>query len=170
MLPKQQGRTIPASSRTGTSTVTGDASDPTSTSALLALLDGSLNGDNNDPQSKGRQGIIEQSANATVVPPSMDPALVSQRLRHAMSAVMADSSNTAGASGSSSKSSQYALAAEVLHDDEFAIALQLLQNNVIALCIRAGVPVAKLWPAEAVLLNMYALQVFCEDQVKKHLK
>lgn len=139
-----------------------DTSDPTSTSALLALLGGTLDSDNNDSQASGRQGTIERSANATVVPPSMDPALVSQRLRHAMSAVMADSSSTTG--------TQYALAAEVLHDDEFAIALQLLQNNVIALCIRAGVPVAKLWPAEAVLLNLYALQVFCEDQVKKHLK
>ena len=145
-----------------TSNGNGDTSDPTSTSSLLDLLGGTLDSDNNGSQAGGRQGTIERSANATVVPPSMDPALVSQRLRHAMSAVMADSSSTTG--------TQYALAAEVLHDDEFAIALQLLQNNVIALCIRAGVPVAKLWPAEAVLLNLYALQVFCEDQVKEHLK
>ena len=144
-----------------------DISSPTSTSALLALLDGLSDKDNNDSQASGRKDSLQRSANATVVPPSMDPSLVSQRLRHAMSAVMADSASAAGSSGSSS--TQYALAAEVLHDDEFAIALQLLQNNVIALCIRAGVPVAKLWPAEAVLLNLYALQVFCEDQVKEQL-
>jgi len=151
-----------------------DPSDPTSTDALLALLESDLN-DNTTNQERSLR--IEQTASTTIVPPSMDPALVTQRLRHAMAAIMADSSAaiTAGSASvsstsSSSKSTQYALAAEVLHDDEFAVALQLLQNNVIALCIRAGVPVAKLWPAEAVLLNLYALQVFCEDQVKQQLK
>jgi len=52
------------------------------------------------------------------------------------------------------------------NDDEFAIALQLLQNNIVALCIRAGVPVTALWPAEAVLLNLHALQVHCRGQLR----
>jgi len=51
-----------------------------------------------------------------------------------------------------------------MHLDEFAIGLQLLQNNVIALCIRAGVPVSQLWPAEALLLNLHELLVFCQEQ------
>jgi hypothetical protein len=47
----------------------------------------------------------------------------------------------------------------------FAIALQLLQNNVIVLCIRAcWCPVSKLWPAEAMLLNLHALDAYCEQQ------
>jgi len=50
--------------------------------------------------------------------------------------------------------------AEVMREQEerFAIGLQLLQNDVAALCIRAGVPVATLWPAEALLLNLYSLR------------
>jgi hypothetical protein len=56
------------------------------------------------------------------------------------------------------------LSSEVMNQDDFAIALQLLQNNVIVLCIRAGVPVAKLWPAEAMLLNLHALDAYCEEQ------
>ena len=59
-------------------------------------------------------------------------------------------------------SSQFALVVE--NDEEFAIALQLLQNNVVVLCIRAGVPVSKLWPAEAVLLNLYQLDQYCHEQ------
>jgi hypothetical protein len=52
-----------------------------------------------------------------------------------------------------------------MHQEEFAIALQLLQNNVIALCIRAGVPVNHLFPAEAMLLNLHALATYCQEQV-----
>ena len=51
--------------------------------------------------------------------------------------------------------------------DEFAIGLQLLQNDVVALCIRAGVPVAALWPAGAMLLNLHALWIYCQVQVMK---
>ena len=88
-------------------------------------------------------------------PSSMDPANVEQRVRHAVSAVIAEDQ---------SKTTHYALAAEKMNQDEFAIALQLLQNNIIALCIRAGVPVDKLWPGEAVLLNLQALHLYCEAQ------
>lgn len=42
--------------------------------------------------------------------------------------------------------------------DEFQIAWQFLQNDIIALCIRAGVPVGKLVSGEAVLCNLRALQ------------
>lgn len=138
--------------------------DPTSTESLLALLNATLDDtDGTPPGTRNNNAAgLEERANSTVIPPSMDPALVSQRLRHATAAILAEaSSNTA---------SQYKLSADIMHQDEFAIALQFLQNNVIALCIRAGVPVAKLWPAEAVLLNLFALQVFCEDQVKQCLK
>lgn len=90
---------------------------------------------------------------------SMDPQKVQQRVRHAISAVIAEDQ-------SHNCSTYYALAAENINQDEFAIALQLLQNNIIALCIRAGVPVAKLWPGEAVLLNLHALNIYSETQVQ----
>lgn len=58
----------------------------------------------------------------------------------------------------------------------FSIGLQLLQNDIVALCIHAGVPVASLWPAEAMLLNLQALWTYCCSQAtaqgneKKQLK
>lgn len=89
--------------------------------------------------------------------PSTDSHRVSQRIHHATAAVIRDDT--------SSTASEFALSPLLGDkDDEFAIALQLLQNNVICLCIRAGVPVAQLWPAEAVLLNLYALDRYCEQQ------
>ena len=50
------------------------------------------------------------------------------------------------------------------NNDEFTTAWQFLQNNTIALSIRAGVPVGKLFPGEAVLLNLHALQEYCQEQ------
>lgn len=88
--------------------------------------------------------------------PSMDSSQLSLRIHHATAAVLAEDA--------SPSSSKFALSAEVMHQQDFAIALQLLQNNVIVLCIRAGVPVSKLWPAEAVLLNLYQLDQYCQEQ------
>ena len=51
--------------------------------------------------------------------------------------------------------------------DKFTIGLQLLQNNIIALSIQAGVPVANLWPAEAMLLNLFSLKLYCLNQIEK---
>jgi hypothetical protein len=51
------------------------------------------------------------------------------------------------------------------NDDQFSIALQLLQNNVVSLCVRAGVPVDRLWPAEAILLNLHALWEHCQTNI-----
>jgi hypothetical protein len=128
-----------------------------STSSLLSLMDGSWKRTAKKAlkRATGHQRI-EQSVNSIVVPPSMDASLVAQRLHHATAAVLAEDP--------SSSSSKFSLGADVMHQESFAIALQLLQNNVIVLCIRAGVPVNKLWPGEALLLNLHALDVFCEDQ------
>ncbi|CAB9508647.1 expressed unknown protein [Seminavis robusta] len=152
----------------------GEDHDTTSEAALLAILDTSLedtnsaaaNGSRNISTETGkRQSTTTEERNKTsAAQPSMDSTLVAQRLRHATAAVLAEASTPC------SKSSQYTLAADNMNQDEFAIALQFLQNNVMSLCIRAGVTVEKLWPAEAVLLNLYALQMFCEDQVKQILK
>jgi Vacuolar sorting 38 and autophagy-related subunit 14 len=49
--------------------------------------------------------------------------------------------------------------------DEFAIALQLLQNNILMICMNVGVPIDLLYPGEALLLNLYALQMFCTDNI-----
>jgi hypothetical protein len=102
--------------------------------------------------------VTERSVEpVTITPPSLDTSQVSRRLHHATAAVIAEDQNP--------MSSKYALSAEVMNQQDFAIALQLLQNNVIVLCIRAGVPVAKLWPAEAMLLNLHALDAYIQQQI-----
>ena len=90
-----------------------------------------------------------------VVPPSMDSTAVSQRLLHAKAAVLAETAKSA---------ERFALVPSA-QGDEFAIGLQLLQNDVVALCIRVGVPVSELWPAGAILLNLQALMRHCQRQV-----
>ena len=81
---------------------------------------------------------------------------LSLRIHHATAAVLAEDN--------SPSSSKFALSAEVMHQQDFAIALQLLQNNIMVLCIRAGVPVGQLWPGEAILLNLYQLDQYCQEQ------
>lgn len=98
---------------------------------------------------------LKETAHA-LIPPSMDSTAVTQRLRHACAAVLAEDH--------SPTTSLYELSHNLTNQDEFAIGLQLLQNDVVALCIRVGVRVATLWPAEALLLNLYALWMYCEEQ------
>ena len=110
--------------------------------------------------SQGRNSDQHPNASCShITPPSLDTSQVSIRIHHATAAVIAEDNTN------SVKSSKYALSADVMNQQEFAIALQLLQNNVIVLCIRAGVPVSKLWPAEAMLLNLYALDGYIQQQI-----
>ena len=52
-------------------------------------------------------------------------------------------------------------------EDDFATGLQLLQNDVVALCIRAGVHVSDMWPAEALLLNLDLLRIHLSRQANE---
>lgn len=52
-------------------------------------------------------------------------------------------------------------------EERFATGLQLLQNDIVALCFRAGVDVPTLWPAESVLLNLHALWCHCRTMDKE---
>lgn len=49
----------------------------------------------------------------------------------------------------------------------FPTALVLLQANVVALCVRAGLSADVLWPAEAMLLNIHLLQQYCAQVVNE---
>jgi hypothetical protein len=51
-------------------------------------------------------------------------------------------------------------------EERFATGLMLLQNDVVALCFRAGVDVSTLWPAESVLLNLNVLWRHCQQMVE----
>jgi hypothetical protein len=135
-----------------------------STSSLLSLIDGSY------WTTKAKKALAKATGHPTLekppstsnittfILPSMDATIVTQRLSHATAAVLADDITV------NNNSSKFTLSADAMQEDEFAIALQLLQNNVIVLCIRAGVPVSKLWPAEAMLLNLYELDQHCHQQ------
>lgn len=52
-------------------------------------------------------------------------------------------------------------------EEHFTIGLQLLQNDIVALCIQAGVPVRMLWPAEAMLLNLNSLKLYVMELLKE---
>lgn len=129
-----------------------------STSSLMSIME--------TTSTWGRKALARATGHQTLkdtahttIPPSLDSNAVEKRLRHATSAVLAEDD--------SPSTSLFALSHNLVNEEEFAIGLQLLQNDIVALCIRAGVPVARLWPAEAVLLNLHSLWIYCGDQVVK---
>ena len=69
-----------------------------------------------------------------------------------------------------SKQTHFFTSREEFHaaEEKFATGLQLLQNNVIALCFRAGVDASTLWPAESMLLNLYSLLCHCVKVVESN--
>ena len=52
-------------------------------------------------------------------------------------------------------------------NSSFSSAMALLRANVITLCLRTGIMPEKLYPSEAILLNLHVLHRFCIDQGKK---
>jgi hypothetical protein len=156
---------------------------------------------------ESRQPSLIQSKNETIPSPqrhfthqrpqhqksllSTDPHQVEQRIRHAVSAIIAEDQscktfytlstdikqgqqinttiNTtaispsvgANTSSTSTTTSTTNVTTQQQQNDEFAIALQLLQNNILVICINVGVPIHQLYPGEAILLNLYTLQQFC---------
>jgi hypothetical protein len=124
--------------------------------------------------------------------PTMDNESVQQRLHYAISAKVCeegykhthgprsvttfDLKPPSSSSSSSSSSSQGRMDTnntreETLKQEEhFKIALELLQNNIVALCVHSGVPVSSLWPAEAMLLNLHSFMLFCREEISSSAK
>lgn len=109
-----------------------------------------------------------KKVNAVTLP--MDPDSVKLRVQYTTYAIIYESTSTNY--GSSTK---YKLRPPLPNSDkdlqrqneeQFTIALQLLQNDIVALCIRAGVPVAMLWPAEAMLLNLHSLRLHIQSNLE----
>eukprot|EP00986_Skeletonema_menzelii_P017376 scaffold19179_cov149-Skeletonema_menzelii.AAC.11 len=126
---------------------------------------------------------------------STSPSIITKRINHASFAVLAESyesgaseyilnpprlkedggnnegkilpsANETSASCSNSQNQLFSNRKDFHSAEErFSIGVQLLQNDVIALCFRAGVDVSKLWPAESVLLNLHALLEHCQAQM-----
>ena len=113
-----------------------------------------------------RRSGMEAGSTGKAIERSFDASIVAQRLSHATAAILTDVDTTTDATTNNNTApSKFALSSKAMHQgDDFTIALQLLQNDVITLCIRAGVPVSKLWPAEAMLLNLHELEKFCHRQ------
>ena len=117
-----------------------------------------------------------------VVVPTMDNESVQQRLNYAVSAKVCEGYHQPmrGNTGKhhhgaifdlkpplNSLSSRVDSREETLKNEEnFIVALELLQNNIVGLCVHSGVPVSTLWPAEAILLNLYSLLLFCREQTE----
>ena len=96
----------------------------------------------------------------------MDTHSIQQRLQYCTATFICESIDL-DKKRSQEERKQQAAAFELKADADseiFSIGLQLLQNDVVALCIHAGVPVASLWPAEAMLLNLQALWTYCCSQ------
>jgi Vacuolar sorting 38 and autophagy-related subunit 14 len=130
-------------------------------SAMPTLLEESTSSVSPSPALGGRTGSRDP-------PPSMEPDVVRLRVEHARTAMIAEDGTAAtwyrlSAGAGDNASSSPALSSS--RQEEFATALQLLQNDVIALCIRSGVAIDQLWPAEAFLLNLHELQKHCREQV-----
>jgi hypothetical protein len=139
--------------------------EPTSsTASFLSLMDKSYWTTKAKKAIAKATGHEQSTETSAFIPPSTDATIVAQRLNHATAAILADDVSV------SSNTSKFSLSTDTMNQDQFAIALQLLQNNVIVLCIRAGVPVAKLWPAEAMLLNLHELDEFCQKQTAAMLE
>ena len=112
------------------------------------------------PPSYSNLSSAKQTCNAPI-----DKATVANRIRHSAAAVIWESSN--GTGGEYSLIPPGWTGAPVRPrspEDDFATGLQLLQNNVVALCIRAGVQVSDMWPAEALLLNLDLLRIHLSSQ------
>ncbi|KAL7565255.1 hypothetical protein ACA910_014551 [Epithemia clementina (nom. ined.)] len=153
-----------------------------STSSLASLVSQTSQRVLSMPTETSLSSTLHAHSATRLPPPSLDSNAVQQRIHHATCAVLAEKEEEQGDGGfggatvASNGSPQqphsvttYSLsvAAMQLSDgEEFAIALQLLQNNIVALCIRAGAPVDRLMPAEAVLLNLKILHAFCLEQTQ----
>jgi hypothetical protein len=104
---------------------------------------------------------------------SMDQDSVTMRLQHASCAVLYESNtNKNGGIVRYELRPPTPKADRELQrqsEEQFTIGLQLLQNDITALSIKAGVPVAMLWPAEAMFLNLYSLKLHIQHMLSEEI-
>jgi len=104
---------------------------------------------------------------------SMDQDSVTMRLQHASCAVLYESNTNknGGIVRYELRPPTPKADREVQRqsEEQFTIGLQLLQNDITALSIKAGVPVAMLWPAEAMFLNLYSLKLHIQHMLGEEM-
>ena len=57
--------------------------------------------------------------------------------------------------------------AEWVLNKSFPLALHLLQSDVVALCLQAGVEPSDMWPPEAMILNLLVLEEYCKNRAEE---
>jgi hypothetical protein len=182
-------------SNTSSSSASGWSFRNTLAGAASAALSKVVSSSKSSP-TKTNRGTLQQQQHNTIPRAKSNPAgaatsitidmsqeTIQQRIRHASAAVIRESITTHSSRGArtqqssssnSTTNTKHAITSYELHvetsaslqTEEFNIGLQLLQNDIVALCINAGVPVSSLWPAEALLLNLNALRLFCLEEVQ----
>jgi hypothetical protein len=127
--------------------------------------------DNIKPSSKHTTPTSEETLMSSLI--HMDPRAIQERIRYCTATFIQDCNSdgeglkpTQYGKSQLSQATEYELNATTKNNcEEFSVGLQLLQNDIVALCVHSGVPVSTLWPAEAILLNLNALQSFCSSQL-----
>ena len=115
--------------------------------------------------------LNEKAASPALPSVPMDQDSVSIRLKYATHAIIYESNSRKNGNVAKYElkppSSNIDLDKQRQEEEHFTIGLQLLQNDIIALSIQAGVPVQMLWPAEAMLLNLNSLKLYASDMLKQ---
>ena len=173
-----------SNSTTSLLSLVGSSSNLLKTSARKAF--GKMTG-TGQHEKRSERFVASQNGTCDYLLPTapMDERSVSQRLKHATYVVLYENSGhaSAGKNGNGAlhthrSNGKYALKPPLStsckdretkqkEEEDFATGLQLLQNNIIALSIKTGAPAAMLWPAEAMLLNMNSLKLFCMNQLEE---
>lgn len=137
-----------------------------SSSNLLSRAFDKMKGHHNHHDSGDKAPTI-----ATPPQVPMDQDSVSLRLKYATHAIIYESNSRKNGSVVKYElrppSSTNDLEVQRQEEEHFTIGLQLLQNDIIALSIQAGVPVQMLWPAEAMLLNLNSLKLYVMDLLRE---
>lgn len=155
---------VGSSARKAVALATGSAATPAPISATTKSI------------SKSTPVNIQQQQNPKLSIPST--ADVSRRVSYASFAVLLENHEIGAAEyilnpprwkedKQTANNEAHASSREDFHaaEEKFATGLQLLQNDVIALCLLAGVDASTLWPAESLLLNLHSLLYHCVNVV-----
>lgn len=115
-----------------------------------------------------KSSLKENSSPEDHYPPSMDKSSIDARIQYASCAIIYESNFLRNGVTPTSVKYELKPPTKGMDDQSYSIGLLLLQNDIVALAIRAGVPISMMWPAEAMLLNLHSLFLYCQNQLELH--
>lgn len=162
-IPSENGK-VTSSSNASLMSLVGSSSNLISRAAHRAF--DKMKGSNHDTMHHGQYHYHDKNVRDRNEVLRKDKSSLKTKLQNASYAVIYESNNL---ENSQMNPVKYELKPPLngLEDESYTTGLQLLQNDIVALVIRAGVPVAMLWPAEAMLLNLQSLYLFCQCQLSE---